>query len=119
MTFLEKQIRIHTRLLDTNDITVIKDILKPYLIEIKKIVPCNTKYYVTYTRYRPNANYNTLVNGLVRDRYSESEEFAILRKAINNPDNAEFIEYNEYVENCKLQAKAFIAERDKVLALNR
>lgn len=28
---------------------------------------------------------------------------------------AEYVEYNVYVENCKLQAKAFIAERNAVL----
>lgn len=112
MTFLERQIKTHTRSFDTNDLTIIKDTLKPYLIGIKSIEPRNKKYYVTYTKYKPSINYNVLVNGMVRDRYSESEEFAILRKSINNPNNEEFIVYNAYVEECKFKAKAFIEERN-------
>lgn len=115
MTFLERQIKTHTRTFDTNNLTVIKNTLKPYLIEIKSIEPYNKKYYVKYTRYKPNINYNVLVNGMVRDRYTESEEFAILRKSINNPDNQEFVEYNNYVENCKLQVKEFINKRNKII----
>lgn len=66
------------------------------------------------------AEYDARVAALVRQRYSESEEFAIQRKAMNlllNPEPvneegfdptqtlAEFNAYNAYVEQCKLQAK--------------
>ena len=50
---------------------------------------------------------------MVRERYSESEEFAILRKAISGISD-EYNIYNAYVENCKVQAKQFINERDKL-----
>lgn len=60
--------------------------------------------------------YDAKVNELVREKYSESEEFAIQRKAINasfSPaatasDNAAFEEYqtyNAYVDECKEKAK--------------
>lgn len=87
------------------------------IIELK-VLQADGTYLVTFTRYL-TGSYELIVNRLVKEKYSDSEEFAILRKSINNPDNEEFIEYNEYVENCKLQAKAFIAERDKALALNK
>lgn len=58
--------------------------------------------------------YEALVATLVRERYSESEEFALQRKALNlmlDPDTAntataaEFAAYNAYVEQCKTTAK--------------
>lgn len=81
-------------------------------IETKELTQ-NGYYVVTYARYE-RGSYEEMVNKLVKDRYSDSEEFAILRKSINNPYNSEFIEYNNYVEQCKLQAKAFIEERENV-----
>lgn len=63
--------------------------------------------------------YDAKVAELVRERYSESEEFAIQRKAMNtmlpnamsSDENAalqamtEYGEYNAYVEDCKVKAK--------------
>lgn len=62
------------------------------------------------------AQYDGMVAKLVRERYTESEEFAIQRKAINatfspsaiSEDNvvmSEYREYNEFVEECKQKAK--------------
>lgn len=116
MTFLEKQIRTRIKTFETNDINVIQQELRPHLIEIVKIVPRKKKFDVVFKCYKANPiSYDVLVNGMVRDKYNESEEFAILRKSINNPYNTEFIEYNNYVEQCKSQAKAFIEERENVL----
>lgn len=116
MTFLEKQIRTRVKTFETDNIDIIKEELKPYLISIEKILPKKKKYEVVYKCYKASDPiYDVLVNGMVRDRYTESEEFAILRKSINNPYNTEFIEYNNYVEQCKLQAKAFIEERKSLL----
>ena len=69
--------------------------------------------YVTFTGYS-NITYDNLVNELVRERYSVSAEFAILRKAINGITD-EYTTYNTYVEECKIKAKQFIAERECVL----
>lgn len=63
------------------------------------------------------SEYDERVSQLVRERYTESEEFAIQRKAINaafsstTADNAsvaiqEFEEYNSFVESCKEKAAA-------------
>lgn len=69
------------------------------------------------------AEYDAKVAEMVRQRYSESEEFAIQRKVINSmlspmtlsADSAEkimseYAEYNNYVEQCKLDAPKTIAE---------
>jgi hypothetical protein len=58
--------------------------------------------------------YEKLVNQLVREKYTDSEEFAILRKAINGITDEYYI-YNTYVEECKVKAKKFIAERESVI----
>ena len=65
----------------------------------------------TYTK----EEYDAKVGDLVRERYSDSEEFAIQRKAINaafspsvaNAESAlsEYAEYNAFVEECKQSAK--------------
>ena len=63
------------------------------------------------------AEYDAKVAELVRERYTDSEEFALQRKAINAAfapaslpaDNAnamdEYAAYNAYVEKCKTRAK--------------
>lgn len=63
------------------------------------------------------AEYDAKVNELVRQRYSESEEFAIQRKMLNTLTSPmtmseegaesavnEYAEYNAYVEQCKTDA---------------
>ena len=71
-------------------------------------------YLVEYTSYSMS-RYETIVNRLVKEKYSDSEEFAILRKAISNPNNDEYLIYNAYVEDCKVRARAFVNERESVL----
>lgn len=68
---------------------------------------------VSFTTYS-KVSYEDLVARLIRKHYPLNEEFAILRKAILNPSQ-EYYDYNAYVEECKIQAKAFIDERNKVL----
>lgn len=62
------------------------------------------------------SEYDTKVAELVRGKYSESEEFALQRKAINaafspsvtDADSMaleEYQAYNTYVDECKLKAK--------------
>lgn len=63
--------------------------------------------------------YDAKVAELVRERYTESEEFAIQRKAINaafspsvaSVDNTamqEYQAYNAYVEECKQKARSIL-----------
>ena len=50
--------------------------------------------------------YSSLVVKLIRARYSQDEENAILRKKIANIDlKNEFENFNAYVEDCKVIAK--------------
>lgn len=69
---------------------------------------------VSFTTYS-KITYESLVNQLVKEKYSDSEEFAILRKAISNPNNDEYLIYNTYVEDCKVRAREFVNEREMVL----
>lgn len=67
-------------------------------------------FYYVYS----GITYEQLVNKLVAERYTIQDELAIQRKAYNGLTD-EFHIYNTYVEECKLQAKAFIEEREKAL----
>ena len=51
----------------------------------------------------PQIDYDTEVNRLIRQRYTASQEFSILRQRDEKPD--EFAEYNEYCEWCKSEIK--------------
>lgn len=53
--------------------------------------------YVTVTKL----NRGVIVNAIVRKKYSESEEFGILRKQLNDIRTDEYNEYNSFVENAK------------------
>ena len=50
--------------------------------------------------------YGDLVNQKIRERYTISEEIALLRQRDEKPE--EFAVYNEFVEQCKAEAKAEI-----------
>lgn len=104
------------KLIKTRTIKIKKEYLekleKIYVIHSKELQE-DGKYLVTYTKY-DKSSYEQLVNKLVKERYSDSDEFAILRKAINGITE-EFLTYNTYVEECKVRAQAFIAERESAL----
>lgn len=51
-------------------------------------------------------DYNEEVNNMIRQRYSLSEELAILRQRDTKPE--EFAAYNEYAEECKSKVKAMM-----------
>ena len=51
----------------------------------------------------PEMPYNERVNALIRQRYSLSEELAVLRQRDTKP--AEYSEYFAYAEACKAKAK--------------
>ncbi len=50
--------------------------------------------------------YSLRIVELIRARYSENEELAILRKTLSGIDNKSFDEYNLFCEVCKKQAKS-------------
>jgi len=50
-----------------------------------------------------SADYGNVVEELIRQRYSTSQELAILRQKDAKPE--EYIEYYAYCEECKVEAK--------------
>lgn len=58
--------------------------------------------------YWTSVDYSDAVNNEIRKRYSESQEFAILRQQTAKPD--EYDAYFAYCEECKLFVKAKKAE---------
>lgn len=48
-------------------------------------------------------DYDTEVNRLIRQKYTASQEFSVLRQRDEKPD--EFAEYNSYCEWCKSEIK--------------
>ena len=121
-TFLDKQTKLHsTKVLEdelsnfsSNPRLVKTEYLKDITIFSKGGVQTTKKQYLLTFKVYSTITYDELVNGMVREKYSDSEEFAILRKAINNPTLEEYVAYNTYVEDCKTKAKAFVAERESI-----
>lgn len=116
--YIKKRIGRIVRL-ETNDNNLIKSKLPKYLISIDKVEELgieNGKYLkrVDYTYYLP-ITYENLVNQLIAQRYTIQDELAIQRKHSKGVNEAEFNEYYEFVEQCKVRAKEFIAERERVL----
>lgn len=58
--------------------------------------------------YWRSVSYDEAVNAAIRTRYTESQEFAILRQRDTKPE--EYAVYNDYCEKCKLEVKAKIVE---------
>ena len=56
------------------------------------------------TKEETQAAYEEYVNTLIREKYTLSQELAILRQRDTKPE--EYAVYNEYCETCKAQAKA-------------
>ena len=69
---------------------------------------------VSFTTYS-KITYERLVNKLVKEKYSDSEEFALINKGIEDNNNDEYIEYRNFVANCKKIAREFIEERQTLL----
>lgn len=88
--------------------------IQTYSVIHSKTLLEDGKYLVEYTRYNMDS-YNDIVNSLVKEKYSDSEEFALINKGIADNNNAEYIEYRNFVANCKEIARAFIDERQALL----
>ena len=60
---------------------------------------------------QPKPDYSDLIVGYIREVYSINDELAIQRQWDNSTEKKqEFNEYNAFCDNCKLKAKADIAE---------
>lgn len=62
----------------------------------------------TYLQLTSNPKENEIIVMLIRKKYDENEEFAILRKKIAGLNVEEFEEYNNYVELCKSEVNKYI-----------
>lgn len=91
--------------------------------EISEVISNLSKQYksnqsVDYVSYNSDENkliiatfeYDELVDNLIRERYSISQEFAILRQRDTKQD--EFATYNEYAEQCKARARELLSENE-------
>ena len=65
-----------------------------------------TELLLSRTNHTQEEEYGALVNRLLRERYSLSEELSLLRRREEAP--ALFTAYNEYAETCKEEAKRII-----------
>lgn len=70
-----------------------------------------TKMLVNYISYNTVIGYDKIVEGLIKDRYSIEEEICLTNKGMKDITNAEYVEYRNYVEQCKINARIFIEER--------
>lgn len=91
----------------------LKSISQRSIIHSKEL-QTNGSYLVEYTIYNMSS-YETIVNQLVKEKYSDSEEFALINKGIADNNNDEYIEYRNFVANCKKIAREFIEERQTLL----
>ena len=57
--------------------------------------------------YWQSVDYGEAVNAKIRERYSESQEFAILRQRDDKPE--EYAEYYAFCESCKAAVKEEVA----------
>ena len=64
----------------------------------------NIQVYIPYTENELQQQYENAVNTLIREKYTLSQELAILRQRDSKPE--EYAAYNAYCEDCKAQAKA-------------
>lgn len=91
----------------------LKVIQKYSVIHYKTLLE-DGKYLVEYTKYSQES-YETIVNQLVKEKYSDSEEFALINKGIEDNTHTEYVVYRKYVEECKKIARTFIDERTSVI----
>ena len=48
-----------------------------------------------------------MISALIRLRYTQDAEFALINKGIADSTNTEYVEYCDYVETCKTQANTY------------
>lgn len=75
-----------------------RDMTTEELIEMKK------QQEEQEQEYWQTINYDEAVNNEIRKKYSESQEFAILRQKDEKPE--EYQEYYNYCEECKAYVKS-------------
>lgn len=81
-------------------------------VPTKQGIRYDKRQRVKFVRY-DKIKYEALVSKLIRNRYSLDEELAILRQRDKKLE--EFETYNNYANECKAIARAFVNERTAFL----
>lgn len=74
----------------------------------EEIAAIQTEAERAEAEYWRTVPYDEAVNAKIRERYTESQEFAILRQKDEKP--TEYAEYYAYCEECKAYVKAMKAK---------
>ena len=84
-----------------------KKYVKGEIVEMtaEEIAALNAEQEAAEREHWQNVLYDEAVNNKIRERYTESQEFAILRQRDEKPD--EYADYYSYCEECK----AFVKEQ--------
>ena len=61
---------------------------------------------MTHLTVRINSR-DEMISALIRLRYTQDAEFALINKGIANSTNTEYVAYRAYVETCKTQANTY------------
>ena len=76
---------------------------KYYEMTAEEILQCQEQSELENKEYWSNTDYGEAINSEIRKKYSESQEFAILRQKDEKPE--EYAEYYAYCEQCKKYVK--------------
>lgn len=79
------------------------------------VFPVQMKKIVQSWNYEKDErpDYSELIVSFIRERYSLNDELALQRQWDNNAEKkAEFNEYNDFCDNCKVRAKEVLARYD-------
>ena len=79
------------------------------------VFPVQMKKIVQSWNYEKDErpDYGELIVGFIRERYSINDELALQRQWDNNAEKkAEFNEYNDFCDGCKVRAKEVLARYD-------
>lgn len=69
----------------------------------EEVAEMQTQQLEAESQYLQQIDYGETINAEIRKRYTESQEFAILRQKDEKPD--EYAEYYAYCEECKAIVK--------------
>jgi hypothetical protein len=66
---------------------------------------------MTHLTVRINSR-DEMISALIRLRYTQDAEFAVINKGISNAQDEEYLVYRNYVDLCKQQAKVYYEVRE-------
>ncbi|MGV8136495.1 MAG: hypothetical protein AB2L20_14900 [Mangrovibacterium sp.] len=79
----------------------IEDVTDPETGEVTGTVPVAGSQY----RVKNPANYDRIVDSVVKENYPDGADQAALRKGIVDAENVEFVAFNNFVESIKQKCK--------------